>query len=68
MSAAPTRMCAKCTYFLARGQFEGGNVFGECHRYAPKPVPDINDRSEYSLSWPSVSGKTWCGEYEYKPK
>lgn len=48
--------CSDCAYWLE----EPGEGYGECRRYAPKPVTSkIEETIPY---WPTTSSDEWCGE------
>lgn len=49
--------CPDCAYWLE----EPGEDFGECRRYAPRPVTgDVTKTVPY---WPTTTSDEWCGEF-----
>lgn len=39
------------------------NSFGECHRYAPRPVAYNDSVIHYKALWPVVHGESGCGDW-----
>lgn len=56
---AEARKCLTCR-FAHCAPFNTYNVL-ECRRYAPKP-----EVSRTKVTWPTVDGHNWCGEWEAK--
>jgi hypothetical protein len=57
--------CPSCKFY---GELDG--IYGECRRYAPRPLLykyDEKDLNQYfHLFYPKVLKEDWCGEYEPK--
>jgi hypothetical protein len=57
--------CARCRFFRPTTK-----SLGRCHRYAPRGVVVIAQRTHAEVRggpetiWPPVAESDWCGEYE----
>jgi len=56
--------CQNCSYWV-----ESYEVYGYCHRYAPKPVvfvkpENLEDYVDYEAAWPSTGSDDFCGEFK----
>lgn len=59
-----TDSCETCWFWREPGCEEGT---GECHRYAPRPVHEVEiTANEAYARFPMTYAGDWCGEFEKK--
>ena len=59
-----SQVCKNCVFYVER--LSDGEVYGECHRYAPRPFLTTFSvlAGQVQLAWwPQVKAGQWCGEF-----